>query len=180
MHGNHKIMTELLSSTILNKTLIRASKKAENTSFLNTYRKYIPDDFFEFKESSKTLYEPEKIYIFAKSYTQKDFSKELNSNKKTIFAKIVSISEDKNDVVIDIVIDGIIQKQKLKSYFIDILEKSDSLFVGAEFNFLYERIDNGIQIKIQTQDSKNISQNKYYIELRDLWLKKIHECVEKC
>ena len=46
MHGNYKIMTELLKNRILVKALTRASEKTENEKSLNIYRQYMLNDFF--------------------------------------------------------------------------------------------------------------------------------------
>lgn len=177
MHGNYKIMTELLKNRILVKALTRASEKTENEKSLNIYRQYMLNDFFEFKEQPKTQYEPDKLYLCAAAKVYNKSIKTLNSDKKTVHAKITSISVDKKDVIVDITIDNNIQKQKLKRYFIDILENYNLLYKGAEFNFLYEKIEDGIQIKIQPYNSINMLPSKYYLELRDLWKKKIGECI---
>lgn len=82
--------------------------------------------------------------------------------------KIVSV-EDKT---IDIFFEKCIERRELKSYFSDILEKKGLLYDGAEFQFEYLEIEDGLQIKV-IHEKAELKESKYYDELVAIWEKQL-------
>ena len=82
--------------------------------------------------------------------------------------KIVSVE----DRTIDIFFDKVIDRKELKPYFADILEKKGLLYDGAEFQFEYLEIEDGLQIKIVPERAE-MKESKYYDELVEIWEKQM-------
>ena len=82
--------------------------------------------------------------------------------------KIVSIEE----MTIDIFFENIIERKELKPYFANILKEKGLLYDGAEFQFEYLQIEDGLQIKVISEKAEP-RESKYYKELIDLWNKQL-------
>ena len=102
-----------------------------------------------------TLYTPKDTAI-------KEYKNLSETNTEKILYKIISIND--NEVIVEIFLENCEVQKKLNKYYISILKDKNKLFVGSEFYIVYEKTQDGLNIRIESYNSE-YNNNEIYNDL---------------
>lgn len=77
-----------------------------------------------------------------------NYIKIVEQNTKKILYKIVSIN-DLGEPIVEIFLDHCETQKKLNSYYTSILKEKNLLYIGAEFYIVYDKIKDGLNVRIE-------------------------------